>query len=46
VESTDSGSEPVQWLKRQRFVHMDPKDYDFSAEDESPERPDDLADEL
>ena len=25
---------------------MDPKDYDFSAEDESPERPDDLADEL
>ncbi|MDP2045961.1 MAG: IS1595 family transposase [Deltaproteobacteria bacterium] len=46
MESTDSGSEPVQWLKRQRFVCMTPKDYDFSAEDEPPERPDELADEL
>jgi transposase-like protein len=46
VESTDSGSEPVQWLKRQRFIYMAPKDYDFSAEEESPDTADELADEL
>jgi hypothetical protein len=46
VESTDSGSEPVQWLKRQEFIYMTPKDYDFFAEDEPPDRPDELVDEL
>jgi hypothetical protein len=46
VESTDSGSEPVQWLKRQRFVYMTPKDYDFFEGIEKTDKPDELADEL